>query len=164
MTDQAAALSALVNTESDSALLPAQRCLSAFYRQWRHESLVINQWFNIQSTNPKEGGLERVKALMTHPDFDLKNPNKARALIGGFCALNPHNFHKNDGSGYAFLADRVIELNAINPQIASRLINPLSKWKKMDQQRSVMMKQQLQRIADTDQLSADLREVVTKSL
>jgi len=101
---------------------------------------------------------------MSHEAFEFKNPNKARALIGGFCALNPYNFHKMDGSGYEFIADQVIALNAINPQIASRLVNPLTKWKKMDEMRAELMRKHLKRISSIDNLSPDLQEVVTKSL
>lgn len=164
MTDQSSALTALVNAESDAAVAASDSVLEEFYQQWQHEGLVVNQWFGIQSSCSKAGGLERTIALMSHEAFELTNPNKARSLIGGFCGLNPHNFHNIDGSGYEFLADQVIALNAINPQIASRLINPLSKWNKFDEKRAELMRGQLQRIANVEELSSDLREVVTKSL
>ncbi len=164
MTDQAAALTALVNTDSESALAATQDALKQFYEQWQHENLVVNQWLAIQASSERPGGLQRVQKLMDHPVFDHTNPNKVRSLIGGFCGLNPHNLHNADGSGYAFVADQVIHLNAINPQIASRLVNPLSKWRRMDESRAGMMRAQLERISHLGDLSTDLREVVGKSL
>ena len=173
MTDQSAALSILVNgdvseeagRELNGAVSEAARsALKQFYRQWAHEALVVNQWLGIQAGCPRAHGLERVQALMQHESFELKNPNKAGSVIGGFCRLNPHNFHRIDGSGYEFIADQVIELNSINPQMASRLVNPLSKWKKVDPVRGGLMCAQLARIGKTDNLSPDLREVVSKSL
>ncbi|MEQ9021323.1 MAG: aminopeptidase N [Pseudomonadales bacterium] len=164
MTDQSAALISLVNDETEAAQNKAGIVLSAFYNQWQDEPLVVNQWFAIQAGASKPGGLARVHSLMEHPAFSLKNPNKARAVIGAFCSMNPHNFHATDGAGYTFIADQVIALNTINPQIASRLVNPLTKWKKMDANRAEKMRAQLQRIADTDGLSSDVREVVAKSL
>ena len=164
MTDQAAALTALVNDESEAAQSLSEPLLEHFYQQWKHEALVVNQWLSIQASCAKPAGLERVKALMAHEAFDIKNPNKARSLIGAFCAMNPNNFHHPEGSGYEFIADQVIKLNSINPQIASRLVNPLTKWKKMDQSRAGLMREQLSRISETADISSDLKEVVTKSL
>jgi len=164
MTDQSAALVSLVNSELDGAEAKVDFALSSFYKQWQDQPLVVNQWLSIQSASTKPGGLKRVKSLMEHPAFSLKNPNKARSVIGAFCSLNPRNFHSKDGAGYEFIADQVIALNSINPQIASRLVIPLTKWKKMDESRAGLMKSQLQRIASTDQLSPDVREVVSKSL
>jgi aminopeptidase N len=164
MTDQSSALTSLVNADSPEANSKAEVALSMFYNQWQDEPLVVNQWFAIQAGSSKPAGLARVKALMEHPAFSLKNPNKARSVIGAFCSLNPHNFHSPDGAGYEFIADQVIALNAINPQIASRLVNPLTKWKKMDENRAAHMRAQLQRIAATENLSSDVREVVSKSL
>ena len=101
---------------------------------------------------------------MQHPAFDMKNPNKLRALLGGFCGQNAINFHMVDGSGYRFLGDRILELNKQNPQVASRMLTPLTRWKKYGEARQQQMKAQLQRILDSDGLSKDVYEVVSKSL
>jgi len=110
------------------------------------------------------GTLQKVKALQVHPAFDGKNPNKIRALIAGFCASNPINFHAEAGAGYEFLADQIIRLNVQNPSIASRLLTPLTKWKKYNTQRQGLMKAQLERILAEPGLSKDVFEVVSKSL
>jgi aminopeptidase N len=109
------------------------------------------------------GGLARVKALMQHPAFTIKNPNKVRALVGA-AGQNLVNFHAADGSGYRFLADLVIELNALNPQIASRQLAPLTRWRKYDDKRQALMKGELERILASGALSSDVYEVVSKSL
>jgi aminopeptidase N len=101
---------------------------------------------------------------MQHPAFDIKNPNKVRALIGAFCGQNAINFHQPDGEGYQFLADQIIYLNNLNPQIASRLLGPLTKWKKYMPASQALMKAQLQRIVAQPELSRDVYEVVSKSL
>ena len=113
---------------------------------------------------PLPGGLERVHALMQHEAFTLKNPNKVRALIGAFANQNLVNFHRADGAGYRFLADQVITLNALNPQIASRLLAPLTRWRKYDGARQALMKGELERILASGELSSDVYEVVSKSL
>ncbi|WP_415905601.1 aminopeptidase N [Neptuniibacter sp. QD48_55] len=161
MTDMQAALVQVAHSENDKA---AQDLLDDFYDRWKDESLVVNIWLSIQASNPKEQAIDRVKALMEHPAFDAKNPNKLRSLISVFCAQNPVNFHAKDGSGYQFLADRIIELNAQNPQVASRMVTPLSRWKKYDKVRQVLMLKELERIRDSGNLSKDVFEVVSKSL
>jgi aminopeptidase N len=163
MTDSAAALSTLVNAKSVQAKPIAKQLLENFYQHWKEEALVVNQWLLIQSTSSEPGGLDRVKALIQHEAFDIKNPNKVRSLIGGFCGLNPGNFHNIDGSGYKFLADKIMQIDSLNPQTASRLITPLTRWKKYDSQRQKLMRAELERIAETD-LSSDARELVGKSL
>jgi aminopeptidase N len=105
-----------------------------------------------------------VQTLMQHPAFTLKNPNKVRALIGAFANQNLVNFHRADGAGYRFLADQVITLNALNPQIASRLLAPLTRWRKYDSARQALMKGELERILASGELSSDVYEVVSKSL
>ena len=161
MTDQQAALVRVVHSEFTES---AQRLLEAFYQQWHNESLVVNQWLSVQASNPQAGTLERVKALLAHDAFDMRNPNRVRALLGGFCAQNPVNFHAIDGSGYQFLAEQVITLNELNPQIAARLLTPLTRWRKYDANRQSLMKQALQQIKDSGELSKDVFEVVSKSL
>ncbi len=160
MTDRLAALRAIA-FEGDDA--QREDALRSFYDDWRHDSLVINQWFQVQSSIPVGDGLTRVKNLLEHPDFDLLNPNKVRALVGNFANNNPVNFHRADGNGYRFLADIVIELNSRNPQIASRLMMPLTKWRNYIG-RGELMRAQLERLAGQSDLSRDVFEVVSKSL
>lgn len=160
MTDRSAALVAIVN--SDMAY--KSQALQRFYQDWQHEPLVINQWFQVQAMCRLPGTLERVVELMSHPAYDAANPNKVRALVGAFCGQNAVNFHREDGSGYAFLADRVIELNRRNPQIASRLLGPLSKWRKYTAPVQARMRAELERILAEPELSSDVYEVLSKSL
>lgn len=158
MTDQFAALSCVVNFD----LPEADELLNAFFEQWKHEALVVNKWLMLSAAREQEHGLENVKALMEHPNFDIKNPNKLRAVLGGL-GQNISAFHNLDGSGYAFLADQIILLDKRNPQIASRLCTPLTRWQRMVPALSELMKGQLERIAQQD-LSKDVYEVVSKSL
>ena len=161
MTDRQAALVALVNSPDEHQKHAA---LQEFAQRWADYPLVMDQWFNIQASSPLPGGLERVQELMTHPAFNIRNPNKVRSLIGAFANNNLVNFHRKDGAGYRFLADRVIELNLMNPQIASRLVTPLTRWRKFDPARQEMMKAELARILEQDKLSPDVYEVVSKAL
>ena len=160
MTNRMSALRALAYYGNDEQRSGA---LAEFYQMFKQESLVINQWFQLQASIPEGDGLARVQALMSHPDFDIKNPNKARALIGVFTGNNPVNFHRADGQGYRFLADQVAELNGINPQLASRLLGPLTKWRNFSSG-SELMRAELERLAAMTTLSADVFEVVSKSL
>jgi aminopeptidase N len=161
MTERLTALAVLVNSpfEAEKA-----RALQAFAEHFKDNPLVMDQWFSVQAASGLPGGLARVKALMQHPAFTLKNPNKVRALIGAFAGQNLINFHAADGSGYRFLADLVIELNALNPQIASRQLSPLTRWRKYDSKRQALMKAELERILASGPLSSDVYEVVSKSL
>lgn len=161
MTDTSAALTALVHSSFDDAKSDA---LNGFYSQWQHDPLVVDQWFAVQASDPSENVFERVQTLMQHEAFDINNPNKVRSLIGVFCNQNRVNFHRADGAGYEFLADRVIELDKKNPQIAARLLTPLTRWRKLIAARGQLMQQQLQRIQAQPELSKDVLEVVTKSL
>lgn len=160
MTDRMAALRALAfyGNEQHRASV-----LDDFYQQFKDETLVINQWFALQASIPSENGLARVQSLMQHSDFDLNNPNKARSLIGVFTANNPVNFHSIDGAGYQFLADMVLKLDSINPQIASRLLGPLTKWRNFAGG-AERMQAELQRLAASPDLSPDVFEIVNKSL
>ncbi|MFT5577177.1 MAG: aminopeptidase N, partial [Bermanella sp.] len=161
MTDRIAALVALVNSEHEAETATA---LVEFYETWQHEPLVVNQWFQVQACCQRPGTLGRVRQLLEHSAFDLRNPNKVRAVIGAFCGQNAVNFHQLDGAGYQFLADHVIQLNRSNPQIASRLLGPLSKWRKFLPEQQAMMKAELERLAREPKLSRDVFEVVSKSL
>ncbi|MDP3978113.1 MAG: aminopeptidase N [Pseudomonas sp.] len=161
MTERLAALAVLVNSPFDEE---KAKTLASFAEFFKDNPLVMDQWFSVQAACSLPGALARVQQLMTHPAFTLKNPNKVRALIGAFSGQNLVNFHQADGSGYRFLADQVITLNALNPQIASRLLGPLTRWGKYDDARQALMKAELQRILASGELSSDVYEVVSKSL
>jgi aminopeptidase N len=163
MTDQAAALRNLMNSQVEAAAGLRAAALESFHAQWQHEALVVDQWFAIQATSTLPDALSRVETLMRHADFDIKNPNKVRSLIGAFCGQNHVGFHAVDGSGYRFLADRVIELDRLNPQIASRLLTPLTRFGKFDAIRRELMQRELARIKAVEGLSRDVFEVVAKS-
>jgi aminopeptidase N len=161
MTERLTALAVLVNSPFEDEKAKA---LAVFAENFKDNALVMDQWFSVQAGSTLPGGLARVKALMQHTAFTLKNPNKVRALIGAFAGQNLINFHAADGSGYRFLADLVIELNGFNPQIASRQLAPLTRWRKYDSARQALMKGELERIRASGQLSPDVYEVVSKSL
>jgi aminopeptidase N len=161
MTERLTALAVLVNSPFTAE---KDKALAVFAENFKDNPLVMDQWFSVQAGSPLPGGLERVKALMQHPAFNIKNPNKVRALIGAFAGQNLINFHAADGSGYRFLADLVIQLNGFNPQIASRQLAPLTRWRKYDSARQALMKAELVRIRDSGELSNDVFEVVSKSL
>ena len=159
MTDVRHALTLLVHSSWTDIAEPA---LKAFGEAWAHDPLVMDQWFSIQVTRPQADALERVKFLMDHPAFSLKNPNKVRALIGAF-AQNRVNFHRLDGAGYRLLADVVITLNKLNPEIAARIITPLTRWQRFEEPRQELMKAELERIR-AEELSPNVYEVVEKAL
>jgi len=161
MTERLTALAVLVNSpfSADKA-----KTLASFAEHFKDNPLVMDQWFSVQAASTLPGGLERVRALMEHPAFNFKNPNKVRAVIGAFAGQNLINFHAADGSGYRFIADIVIRLNAMNPQIASRQLAPLTRWRKYDAKRQALMKGELERILASGELSSDVYEVVSKSL
>ncbi|MBP5098945.1 aminopeptidase N [Pseudomonas protegens] len=161
MTERLTALAVLVNSPFEAEKAKA---LEVFAENFKDNALVMDQWFSVQAGSPLPGGLERVKALMQHPAFNIKNPNKVRALVGAFAGQNLINFHAADGSGYRFLADLVILLNGFNPQIASRQLAPLTRWRKYDSARQALMKGELERIRASGELSSDVFEVVSKSL
>lgn len=161
MTDQFSALGALVNSHHQSL---AQTALQRFYEQWQHDVLVVNMWLSLQASSDHIEGVAAVNELLNHDAFDIKNPNKVRAVVSVFAAQNLRHFHGADGSGYNWLADRIIELDALNPQIASRLTGPLTKWKRIAPPNGPLMMQALEKIAARSNLSKDVYEVVTKSL
>lgn len=160
MTDQSSALRTLVHNEFEFA----DKALQDFYEQWQHESLVMDIWLGIQASNPGKNTLDKVKNLMEKPPFELTNPNKVRALIGQFCMLNIVNFHNMSGKGYQFLSDQVISLNKINPQIASRLVSPLTQWRSFNEPRQALMLKELKKLHAQADLSPDVFEVVSKSI
>ncbi len=160
MTDSTAALRNLCSTEGPER----DKALSDFYTRWSAEPLVIDKWFTMQATADLPDVLERVQELMKHPDFTMKNPNRVRSLVGAFAMVNRAAYHAADGSGYRFLADRVVEMNSINPQIASRLVDPLLGWRRLDESRQELIKAELQRILATEDLCKDVYEKVSKAL
>ncbi|WP_375804053.1 aminopeptidase N [Plesiomonas shigelloides] len=160
MTDTLAALSAAVSAE-----LPCRdNLMQHFADKWQHDGLVMDKWFMLQATSPAANVLENVQALMQHPSFSLANPNRTRSLIGAFASGNPAAFHAKDGSGYRFLTDVLVELNSRNPQVASRLIEPLIRLGRYDAERQQLMREQLLRLQKLDNLARDLFEKITKSL
>ncbi|MFL1805577.1 aminopeptidase N [Plesiomonas shigelloides] len=160
MTDTLASLSAAVSAE-----LPCRdNLMKHFADKWQHDGLVMDKWFMLQATSPAANVLENVKALMQHPSFSLANPNRTRSLIGAFASGNPSAFHAKDGSGYRFLTDVLVELNSRNPQVASRLIEPLIRLGRYDAERQQLMREQLLRLQKLDNLARDLFEKITKSL
>ena len=162
MTDQYAALAALANV--NAATCPQRdEALAAFYEQWRDEALVVDKWLAAQSGSRRPDTLATVKALTTHPAFDAGNPNKIYALIRNFGA-NLVRFNAADGSGYAFMADRILELHDKNPQVASRLARSFDRWQKFDAGRQAHARAALERIRQHDGLSRDVLEVVSRAL
>jgi len=159
MSDTMAALSCLANSESAGRTI----ALDAFYAKWKEEPLVVDKWLAVQATSRLPGALARVQELLRHPAFDLKVPNKVYALIRGF-ASNHVRFHAADGAGYAFLADQVIALDALNPQVAARMARAFDRWTKFDAQRKTRAKAQLERMRDHRSLSKDVMEIVVKTL
>ena len=160
MTDQVAALAVIVN----SAHPAKQQCLTDFYQLWQAEALVIDKWFALQASSPHADTFANVQNLMQHPAFDISNPNRVRALIGAFSQANPLHFHAANGQGYQYLADQIINLNSINPQVASRMLSALTTWRRYDVARQELIKAQLNRIINTVAISRDVYEVASKSL
>ncbi|MCL4111465.1 UNVERIFIED_CONTAM: hypothetical protein GTU68_002249 [Idotea baltica] len=160
MTDTLASLSLLASIQCPER----EMAIEDFENMWKHDTLVMDKWFVMLATSSLPDALEEINALMNHPLFDMKNPNKVRSLIGAFANGNPVNFHDADGSGYEFIADRVLELDKFNPQIASRLVRTLMKWRQYENGRSGLMRGQLERIKAVEGLSGDVFEIVSKAL
>jgi aminopeptidase N len=159
MTEQFAALAALANSNA------AQRqiALDSFYTRWKDEPLVVDKWLAVQAGSRLPSTLARVRELLEHPAFDIKVPNKVYSLIRGFSA-NHVRFHAATGEGYAFMADQVLTLNELNPQVAARMARSFDRWKRFDEKRRDKAKQQLERIRDHRGLSKDVAEIVVKAL
>ncbi|MEE9326001.1 MAG: aminopeptidase N [Cocleimonas sp.] len=160
MTDTLSALAVLINIEC----LQRQQALDDFEQKWQHDTLVMDKWFAMQASSSLPNTLDKVKTLMNHKLWSIKNPNKVRSLIGAFAMGNPVNFHKEDGSGYAFHADFVLELDKLNPQVASRMVRALMNWRHYEDGRSGLMREQLERIKKVDGISGDVYEIVSKAL
>jgi len=162
MTDRFNALSALV--VSGHAL--AREALDRFHTLFQHEALVIDKWFALQAAAPDHGGnvLPLVRQLMAHPDFQLRNPNRARSVIFSYCNANPGAFHRADAAGYVFWRERVLEIDRFNPQVAARLARALDRWKKLAEPYRSAAREAIARVAAQTDLSNDVREVVTRAL
>ncbi|PMQ14982.1 aminopeptidase N [Janthinobacterium sp. AD80] len=160
MTDRAAALGALIHSGSTAH---AQAALASFYADFENEALVVDKWFAMQAAAPSTD-VQAVRQLMTHPAFTLKNPNRARSLIFNFTNGNPSQFHAADGSGYAFWAEQVIALDALNPQVAARLARSMDRWRRYVPALQSHMRTALEQVAGQASLSNDVMEVVSKAL
>ena len=158
MTDVMAALRCLTDIDCDKRL----QALELFYDKWQREPLVVDKWLGLQAMSCLPDTLDHIKQLMQHPAFNIKNPNKVRALISTFVNANPYRFHTKEG--YTFLADQVIMIDRLNPQVAARLVAPLIQWRRFDEQRQRLMRAELSRILETPKLSSDTYEVVSKGL
>lgn len=159
MTDRVAALVALIHAGAEGA----GEALARFYDDFEHEALVIDKWFAIQAAAPTTD-VAAVRRLMKHSAFTLKNPNRARSLLFNFCNGNPVQFHAPDGSGYAFWAEQVMTLDALNPQVASRMARAMDRWRRYEPALQAQMKMALQKVAGASLLSNDVTEVVSKAL
>jgi aminopeptidase N len=160
MTDQFAALAVLANVNAETCP-QREQALAGFYEKWQDEALVVDKWLGVQATSRRPDTLATVKALTAHPAFDAGNPNKVYALIRGFGA-NLVRFHTAEG--YAFLAERIVELDGRNPQVASRLARCFDRWKKFDSGRQAHARAALERIRDHAGVSPDVLEIVTRAL
>tara|TARA_R110002110_G_scaffold195770_1_gene405449 strand:- start:57908 stop:60556 length:2649 start_codon:yes stop_codon:yes gene_type:complete len=160
MTDRMGALSAINHWSHPIR----ERLFNQFYEDFKHETLVLDKWFSLQAQAELPDTLDRVSKLLSHEAFDLKNPNKIYALIRTFGAANAQCFHSADGKGYEFIADRVIDLNQQNPQVAARVLETLTGWKRLDKTHAQLMKKTLLKIQQVDNLSEDVYEIVNKSL
>ncbi|MFA7456942.1 MAG: aminopeptidase N, partial [Micavibrio sp.] len=160
MTDRVAALSVLSSHEGDYK----ESAFADFYKRFKAYPLVIDKWFSLQATGVNDNIIANMRKLASHGDFTLKNPNRTRSLYGAFAMNNPVGFHRADGAGYVLLKDAVIALNAINPQIAARMLTPMREWKRYTQDRQEKMKAALNEIANTPKLSPDVFEIVSKTL
>jgi len=162
MTDRFAALAALVNTGAELA----QPALQRFAAQFAHEPLVMDKWFALQAAAPDRDGaqLDRVRELVRHPAFSLRNPNRARSVLFAYCQGNPGAFHRADGAGYAFWAEQVRALDAINPQVAARLARALDRWRKLAPAYRDAAQAALHSLAQAASLSTDTREIIDRAL
>ena len=159
MTDRQGALGVLVSLDAPERV----EALADFYQRYRADTLVLDKWFALQAAAQRDDTLDQVLRLTTHPDFTLANPNRARALIGSF-AMNQWAFHRPGGDGYGFLADMILQLDKLNPQVAARLVPPLGRWRRFGEDRASLMRGALERILKGPGLSKDVYEQVSKSL
>ena len=159
MTDEIAMLHVLADIDHELR----DEALARFYEKWKHDPLVLDKWFTAQASS-FAATPETVEKLCHHPDFSLKNPNRVRALLGAFAMQNQINFHRENGKGYEFISDQIIELDRLNPQIAARLATCFNRRKKYDDKRNALMKKELEKISQSETISKNLYEVVSRSL
>ncbi|KAL9167532.1 hypothetical protein ABFS82_05G104300 [Erythranthe guttata] len=159
MTDQFASLAALDQNPGKTR----DEVLADFYDKWQHDFLVVNKWLSLQASSNIPGNIENVRKLLNHPAFDIRNPNKVYSLIGGFCGSRV-NLHAKDGSGYKFMGEMVLQLDKLNPQVASSMVTVFSRWKRYDETRQNLAKAQLEMIMAENGLSENVFEIVSKSL
>ncbi len=162
LTDRRAAL-AVASRHQDLSEAARSELFGDFFDKWQHEALVLDMWFSLQAQSPLTD-VAGIDALTHHAKFDRKNPNRVRSVLGAFGMYNHATFHQPDGSGYAYLVDAVAELDKLNPQLASRLTTPLTRWQRYDAPRQALMRKSLEKLAGAEGLSKDLYEIVTKSL
>jgi aminopeptidase N len=162
MTDRAAALTLLAHRFGGTP--EASAALAAFEERFRSDALVLDKWFLIQATVPGPGSVEAVAALMKHPAFSLANPNRVRSLVGAFATANQTGFHRADGAGYALFCDTVLAVEKRNPQVAARLATALRSWRSLEPKRQAKARETLLAIAATENLSADVRDIVERTL
>ncbi len=160
MTDVMGALAPLASSECPERSL----ALEEFYARWQDDRQVVDKWFSVQATATLPDTLVHVARLLAHPAFELTNPNRFRSLVGAFSQANPARFHDPDGSGYRFMGDQLLRLVPVNPQVAARLLTPLTRWQRLDPARQALMLEQLRRIKALPDLPRDVFEVVEKSL
>jgi aminopeptidase N len=162
MTERFGALAALVNAHAELA----DAALAHFHALFADDALVIDKWFMLQARTPERGGrvFERAKKLLQHPDFTLKNPNRARSLLVQLCNMNPGAFHRSDAAGYVLWAEQVAAIDAINPQLAGRLARAMDRWSTLAEPYRTAAQEALKRLAERTSLSNDVREIVTKAL
>jgi len=160
MTDTMGALQPL----SHLATPEREQVLDYFYDKWQHEPLVVLKWLSVQAMSLLPDTLDTVRNLLKHKSFDMKNPNKVYALIGGFCAGNPARFHDKHGEGYELLSETVLALNKFNPQVAARMLQPLTQWPQFDTNRQKIMIAELEKLGKAKNLSKNIEEIVSKSL
>jgi aminopeptidase N len=162
MTDRIGALAALVNSHAELAA-PA---LERFHALFHGEALVIDKWFALQVTAPEVDGrvFARAQQLLSHPDFSIRNPNRARSLIAALCVTNPAAFHRADAAGYVFWADRVLELDAVNPQLAARMARIMDRWSRLAEPYRSAAHEAISRVAARADLSNDVREIMSRAL
>ena len=160
MTDRMAALATL----SLHDVPERQAALDDFYERYKDDPLIIDKWFVLQATTPDPKTLDRVKALTGHPAFSMTNPNRVRSLIGSFAAGNPTQFNRADGAGYEFIADKILALDPVNPQVASRMSTAFRSWRALEAGRRERAQAALKRIAAAPQLSRDVGDIVQRAL
>jgi len=159
MTDQIACLQLIVHCRHPLR----ERIVSQFYQQWKDNALVVDKWFSALGSNHGEHALEQIKPLFDHPAYSLTNPNRARSLLGALIA-NSSAFHQADGAGYSLAAQKILQLDAINPQVAARLANPFVHWRKLVTEQEQLMKSQVEAMLTSGDMSNDLNELLTTSL